>query len=94
MEIMTRLFTAQFLSAVRAVRGMGHGGDWVTVCNAVLRPEGQGAGAKTYCDIMEFHLGDTEYDWVVAELGYEHGELFLVFADRQGDVGGVGDVSG
>jgi len=64
------------------------------VCDAVLRLKGQGTGAKMYCDIMEFHPGDTEYDWVVAELGHKHGELFLVFADRQGDVGGVGDISG
>ena len=52
---------------------MGHSGDWVTMSDAVLGSEGQGAGAEANGDIVEFHPGDAKYDWVVAELGYKHG---------------------
>ena len=72
---------------------MGYGGDRVAVRGAVLGSERQGAGAEPYGDIVELHPGDAEYDGVVTEFGYEHGNPFVVVEDRQGDAGGVGDVS-
>ena len=73
--------------------GVNHGWCPVAVRGAVLRPEGQGLGAKTNGDIVELQPRNAKYNWIVAELCDEHRQGLLMFEYCEVSVGNVRNIT-
>jgi hypothetical protein len=66
----------------------------IAVCQAVLRAKGDQVRGKSYGDVVLFQAWDTQDNWVMAQLGDEHGKSFVVFLDAELDFSNVCDVAG
>ena len=73
---------------------MDHGWCPVAVGGAVLRPGGQGSGAKTNGHIVELQPQNAEHNRVVANLGDEHRQRLLMFEYCEVGVANMRDVAG
>ena len=59
-----------------------------------MRPKGQGSGAESNGNIVELQPRNAEYNWIMAKLGDEHWQGFLMFEYCEVGVGNMHNVTG